>query len=169
MLFVTVEIFLVKTIGANTIVAIVSNGAAKAVIDAINRDYGRNCSDNRYDNVRNFRQNGSQSRKSSRDRKKSQSRNNLANVLMTEWVTPKSQIDFDSYRLSNGKLFCPLCFDYMHSIRHWAEVKPADLKRITRTCPEREKDRVERAYKAHVPEGYSCNAKGFWKSDEGNG
>lgn len=27
-------------------------------------------------------------------------------------IFPKSQIDFDTYRVKNGKLFCPWCHDF---------------------------------------------------------
>ncbi|XP_055330901.1 uncharacterized protein LOC129583222 [Paramacrobiotus metropolitanus] len=76
-------------------------------------------------------------------------------------------IDFDSYRLKNGKLFCPKCKDFLHSYRECTEADYDDKYSIQRICPDHVKARVQTAYDDYISYMLWKYGDDFWFTAQG--
>ncbi|XP_055345804.1 uncharacterized protein LOC129593492 [Paramacrobiotus metropolitanus] len=81
-------------------------------------------------------------------------------------VHPK-YIDFDSYRLNNGKLFCPKCCDFFHSYGECKNFSCDDKHTIPRICPDDIKANVQKQYDGFVEQMVWRKGNSFWNSQQG--
>ncbi|XP_055348325.1 probable splicing factor, arginine/serine-rich 7 [Paramacrobiotus metropolitanus] len=80
---------------------------------------------------------------------------------------PPKFIDFDSYRLDNGKIFCPKCHDFAHSYKECPKAAADDKFRIERICPQDVKSKVQRDYDDYVQYRLSKEGNAFWATAQG--
>ncbi|XP_055350408.1 uncharacterized protein LOC129597016 [Paramacrobiotus metropolitanus] len=143
-----------------------------------NRTYARQFRDNLFRDrrdTRDYDRNRDRSRERSRDRDRSRSSDRYPtrrksnsrerrDAPVTEWRFPRNELDFESYRLRSGKLFCPVCLDYRHTFKQCTKAKPQDLEHVEPKCPRGVLYRVQKEYDDFIRDNYTPD---FWESREG--
>lgn len=120
----------------------------------------------RTSNYQSSERNNNSGERRSFSRERSRSRNNSGSFRVSDCRIPKSQIDFDSYRLNSGKLFCPWCYDFRHSFNECTKVTVNDMKKIFRKCSDRVREKVQGEYDSYVKQNLDRDPS-YWNTNEG--